>query len=399
MKTILLCITGGIAAVKAPELIRALIAKKFNVEVILTDSGSHIISKKEIEKITGNPVYQNLFPKDFDYKTVLEKRTVEHIDLADRADLIVIVPATANTVAKLAHGMADDYLTTTVLAALCPIVVCPSMNVHMWNHPATQANVERIRSLGYHLLGPDSGMLACGYEGEGRLIEMTKLTDTIVSFTSLTKPLAGKKVIVTSGGTIEPIDDVRSITNKSSGKMGVEIAQAAVLAGATVLLLRSTTSVKPKLAISELTFDTAESLETLMKTHIPLFDICIHAAAVSDFEIKNKMTGKTTSDKPLALELEPRKKILESIKSYNPNIFLVAFKAESNVSQKELVTLATKRLAQAKADLIVANDVGRPNQGFQSDTNEVTVIDVHGKTTHLPYAAKSIIAQQIISLI
>lgn len=396
-RTILLGITGGIAAVKVPDLISLL--TPYNIEVIVTPSAEKFISKETIEKKTGNPVRTSLFAKSFDQKKILRQRRVEHIDIADKADLFVIVPATANTIAKLAHGLSDDYLTTTALAATCPIVVCPSMNVHMWQHAATQQNIERLRAFGYHIAGPDSGMLACGYTGEGRLIDVTKLSQIISSFTSLTKPLAGKKVLVTAGGTIEPIDDVRIITNKSSGKMGVAIAEAAFFAGADVLLLRSKTSVAPRLAVNELIFDTADSLDALMKSNCPDYDICIHAAAVSDFVVKNTRTGKTSSAEPLALELEPRKKILESIKKYNPNIFLVAFKAESHVTNDELITLATNRLVKAHADLIVANDVGRQNQGFQADENEVFVIDKIHTMRHLAKAAKSVIAQQIIELL
>ncbi len=362
----------------------------------MTPSAERIVDPLDIKKLTGHTVFTNLFPKDFDPKNILKNRQVEHIKLADSVDLFVIVPATANTIAKLASGMADDYLTTTALAVTCPVVVCPSMNVHMWKHAAVQKNISTLRSHGYHILGPDSGMLACGYEGAGRLIDINKLTKVITQFTSLTKPLSGEKVLVTAGATIEPIDDVRVMTNKSSGKMGVALAEAAVLAGGDVLLFRSATSVAPRLAVKEMVFDTAASLETLMQKHCPQFDIAIHAAAVSDFSIKNRKVGKTSSKEPLALELEPRKKILESIKTYNPNIFLVAFKAEWNVSDNNLTQLAKERLKKAHADLIVANDVARRGQGFQSDDNEVFVIDKHGRVTHLPKASKSIIAQHII---
>lgn len=394
--TILIGITGGIAAVKIPDLIREL--GEFNIETILTPSAERFIPRSVIEELTGRSVHINLFDKNFDYKTILKNRRVEHIDLADSADLFIIVPASANIIAKLAHGMADDYLTTTALAVTCPIVICPSMNVHMWKHPATQKNIQTLRLLGYHIIVPESGMLACGYQGEGRLIDINKLADAIVSFTSLTKPLVGKKVLVTAGGTIEPIDDVRNITNKSSGKMGVALAEAASLAGGDVLLFRSKTSVSPRLTLKEICFDTAYSLEILMKKYAPDFDICIHAAAVSDFEVK-KRPGKTSSNVPLSLKLKPRKKILEMIKTYNSKIFLVAFKAESNVSDTELVSLAKKRLKKAGADLIVANDVGRKNQGFQSDKNEVFIIDTKGKVIHLPQAAKTNIAQQIIAIL
>jgi phosphopantothenoylcysteine decarboxylase/phosphopantothenate--cysteine ligase len=394
--TILLGITGGIAVVKIPELIDSLQTQGYTIEVIMTSSATQMISVPEIESRIGRKVHTQLFENTIDTKQILKERKVEHIALADRIDLFVIVPASANTIAKLAHGLSDDYLTTTALAVSCPIFVCPSMNVHMWTNPATQQNIATLHKLGYHLLGPDAGMLACGYKGEGRLIDIKTLTKTIASSLSLTKPLHGKKVLVTAGGTIEPIDDVRVITNKSSGKMGIALAEAAFLAGADVLLLRSTTAVSSRMGIQEHTFDTAESLEILMKTHCPDMDICIHTAAVSDFQVKNKKPGKTSSDRPLALELEPRKKILESIKQYNPNIFLVAFKAESHVTQKELVSLARQRLKKANADLIIANDIGKKGIGFQSDENEVIVIKPNGAVTHIPKARKSRIAEEII---
>lgn len=397
-RTILLGVTGGIAAIKIPDLIGKL-TPHYNIEVIQTQSAEHILSANQIEKLTGNRVYTTLFDKTFDANQILKKRQVEHISLSDRADLFVIVPATANVIAKLAAGFADDYLTTTALAVTCPILVCPSMNVHMWRHPATQKNMNTLRTFGYHVSGPDAGMLACGYEGEGRLIDIDTLASSIAAFMSLTKPLSGKKVLVTAGGTIEPIDDIRYISNKSSGKMGIALAEAATMAGAEVLLLRSITSVLPRLAINEEVFDTADSLEMLMKKYCPKTDICIHTAAVSDFAIKNYHQGKTSSTKPLALELEPRKKILESIKKMNPKIFLVAFKAEYNVSDKKLVELATLRLTRAHADMIVANDVGRKNQGFQSNENEVILIDANAQITYLPKAAKSVIAEKIIQIL
>ncbi len=397
--TVLLGVTGGIAAVKVPALIAKLQNRGLVVETILTPSAARIIDSQEIKNLTGKRPYTTLFPRSFSADTILNTRHVEHIDLADRASLYVIVPATANSIAKLAHGIADDYLTTTALAVTCPVLVCPSMNVHMWHHPTTQENVAKLRHLGYHIAGPARGMLACGYEGTGRLIDTAMLTQTIVSFSSVAKPLLGKNALVTAGGTIEPIDDVRMITNKSSGKMGVAMAHALVQAGATVILLRSRTSVSPELAMQEEEFDTAESLEKRMKKYLPTMDICIHAAAVSDFSVKNARHGKTSSDTPLSLELEPRKKILDSIKRIHPSVFLVAFKAESRLSPKKLVSLAQARLAHASADLIIANDVGRDATGFGSDMNDVYVITAAGQVTHIPLSPKSVVAQEIIKFL
>ena len=218
-------------------------------------------------------------------------------------------------------------------------------------------------------------------------------------FVTRSEDLKGKNIIVTAGGTTEPIDDVRVITNRSSGKMGIAIAENCFLRGADVLLLRSETSVEPRYGINEKLFDSADSLQQLLKTHVPDADICIHVAAVSDFQVKHKVPGKISSARPLPLELEPRSKILDSIKSYNPHIFLVAFKAEWGVTDEKLAALATSRLAGAKADLIVANDVGRPDQGFQAEENEVLVITKDGKSTHIKKAAKNIIADGIIDIL
>ena len=398
-KMVLIGVTGGIAAFKTLELVEHLARKNLDVRVIMTKSAASMVTPKQFQKASGNPVYQRLFDKTFDYKTILENRKVDHIELANSASLFVIVPATANAIAKIACGIADDYLTTTALAATCPILVAPSMNSHMWKNPLTQKNIQTLRNLGMHIIGPDSGMLACGYEGKGRLADIDAIEGEIMRFVTRSEDLKGKNIIVTAGGTTEPIDDVRVITNRSSGKMGIAIAENCFLRGADVLLLRSETSVEPRYGINEKLFDSADSLQQLLKTHVPDADICIHVAAVSDFQVKHKVPGKISSARPLPLELEPRSKILDSIKSYNPHIFLVAFKAEWGVTDEKLAALATSRLAGAKADLIVANDVGRPDQGFQAEENEVLVITKDGKSTHIKKAAKNIIADGIIDIL
>lgn len=394
---ILVGVTGGIAAFKTLELVKRLIKHNLDVRVIMTRSATAIAPPGAFEKITGNRVYINLFEKDFNYTTILRKRRVEHIELANRASLFVIVPATANVIAKIAHGLADDYLTTTALAATCPILVCPSMNVYMWRAAATQDNIAILQKRGILLAGPDRGMLACGYEGEGRLIDVTRLTGEILRLVSQTQDLKGKRVVVTAGGTIEPIDDVRVITNRSSGKMGVALAEACRLRGARVTLLRSHSSVLPRVFMEEKMFDTAEELTTLLKDAVPTADICFHVAAVSDFTVAHKQTGKISSEKPLPLELTPRTKILDRIKQYNSRIFLVAFKAEWNVSAKELVDLSKKRLNRAGADLIVANDVGRAGRGFQSDDNEVVLIENGAQPVHIPLSPKHEVAEMIVN--
>ena len=395
-KKILIGITGGIAAVKVPELLGHLKKRDADIDVIMTQSARKIVNPVSIEKITGHKVFTDLFPGSFDPEDILSKRSVEHVELGQQADLFVIVPATANTIAKLAAGIADDFLTTAALAATCPMLVCPSMNVFMWNNPATQKNIETLHRYGIHTFGPDAGMLACGYEGKGRLPQVGSIEHEIFRFLERTDSLKGKKVIVTAGGTVEPIDDVRVITNKSSGKMGVALAESAYLHGADVLLLRSSTAVSSRYGIPEEIFDTAADLRSKLTKHLPGADIVIHAAAVSDFTVKNPTRGKSSSDVPLSLELEPQMKILDALKSVNPGIFLVAFKAEYDIPADTLIKIARKRLQKARADMIVVNDVSRSDSGFTSDYNEVTIINKRGQTVHVPRNLKSEIADRII---
>lgn len=395
-KKILIGITGGIAAVKVPELVKHLIARQLDIDVIMTPSATSIVKPEIIEAITGNSVFIRLFDESFDPKDILSKRSVAHVDLGQHADLFVIVPATANVIAKLATGIADDYVTTTALAATCPILVCPSMNVFMWNNPATQKNIETLHRRGIHSFGPDAGMLACGYTGAGRLPQITSIEDEIVRLVNLGAALKGKNVIVTAGGTIEPIDDVRVITNKSSGKMGVAIAESAFLHGARVTLIRSTTSVSSRYGLKEELFDTAESLRQKIGKVIATTDVFIHVTAVSDFKVKNPIRGKSSSDTPLSLELEPQSKILDAIKTMNQNVYLVAFKAEYDVPKNELVAIAKNRLDKANADMIVVNDVALAGSGFQSDYNEVSIITKNGKVTPVARAPKPMIADAIV---
>ena len=221
-------ISGGIAAVKAPELMRLLTKKGYQVECVLTRSAVNFV------KLPGVKVYVDLFESGFNAKKVLVQRQVEHIALADKADLILIAPATANLMAKLAHGIADDYLTTLILATKAPVIICPAMNVNMWNHPAVKENLAKVKQLGYEIINPVAGRLACGYEGLGRLAELKKITAAVVERLKISDSLRGKKILVTAGPTREPIDEVRFITNASSGKTGTAIAEAAKKRGAEV---------------------------------------------------------------------------------------------------------------------------------------------------------------------
>ena len=395
-RTVLLGVTSGIAAYKTLDLIKKLREENIDVFVIMTDHAAKMVDSKEFEKASGNEVSIDLFKKDFDYKNILKERKVDHIDLADKADVMIIAPATANIIAKLAHGIAEDFLTTTTLAVTAPIIICPSMNVNMWNNPVVRENVNKLKAFGYHTINPTSGMLACGYEGEGRLADIEDIKSEILTHLTYAKSLSGKKIIVTAGGTIERIDDVRVITNRSSGKMGVALAEECYLRGADVLLLRTKNSVKPRYLIKEETFSTTDDLFDLTKKHVPEYDILYHNAAVSDFIVENKFSGKISSEDNINLILKPQIKILHQIKSLNPNIKLIGFKAVHDSEEKEMIKIAQQKLEESGSDVIIVNDIGKKDRGFEVDTNEVYIVLKNGKTKHLPLASKKQIAKQIV---
>jgi phosphopantothenoylcysteine decarboxylase/phosphopantothenate--cysteine ligase len=398
-KTVVIGVSSGIAAYKEIDLIKLLKKDDLEVFVVMSQNAVKMISPDEFESASGNKVFIELFKKGFNFKTVLEKRKVDHIDLADKADLIVIVPATANTIAKIAHGIADDFLTTTLLAVTSPVIVCPSMNVNMWQNPLVQQNVSKLKNIGYQIIEPVKGMLACGYEGKGRLEDINLIKEEIMRQLNRAKSLSGKKVIVTAGGTLEKIDSVRYITNKSSGKMGIAIAEECYLRGADVLLLRAKSSVTPRYLITEEVFETAEELSNIIENQISNCNMFFHVAAVSDFQIAGAIDGKISSKKGIALQLKPRQKILDNLKKLNPKMDLIAFKAEYGLGKSEMIRVAYKRLQEAKADAIVANDISRSDRGFQADTNEAYVVLKNGEYHKIPLSSKREVASELVDFV
>lgn len=397
-KTIVLGISSGIAAHKVLELIDKLRQDGSDVTVIMTQSACSMISVEEVEKVSGNTVYTSLFPQNFDREKILKERIVDHIEVAKKADLLVIAPATANTIAKIANGIADDFLTTTLLATLAPVLICPSMNTNMWYHPAVQENITKLQNRGYSILYPESGELACGTEGVGRLAAVESIHKEIKSILETSQRLAGKKIIVTAGGSQEPIDDVRVITNKSSGKMGVAIAEECYRQGAEVLLLRSTTAVQTNLPLKQELFESAGDLEKLIKDHVRSYDMIFHVAALSDYTV-DKTKGKIDSKNSLTLELRPTTKIINEIKIWNPKIKLIGFKAVSNVSVEELKVKSLSKLQKSHADYIVANDVGKKEIGFNSDDNEVYIFSNNEDLIKIDRVSKKHIAKKIVDYI
>ncbi|MDE2590876.1 MAG: bifunctional phosphopantothenoylcysteine decarboxylase/phosphopantothenate--cysteine ligase CoaBC [Patescibacteria group bacterium] len=397
MKTIIFGITGGIAAFKTQEVIKLLKKNGISIEVIMTDAAKALTNKEEIENIIEKKVYANLFD-NVNTQKILEERKVEHITLADRASCIVIAPATANVMAKLAQGLADDYLTTVVLAATCPVLIFPSMNVHMWQHPATQENVRVLRQRGYIVVDPDSGPLACGYEGKGKLPHPDTIATEIRRLVEKRNSLQGKTILVTAGGTKEPIDDVRFIGNHASGKMGAALADAVTLRGANVVYVYGENSVMPQYPVRSESFSTADDLESILKKEVLHANVVFHSAAVSDFSVE-KYTGKLTSSSEVILHLSPRKKILSEIKQWNSNILLIGFKAEVGISETELIKKTKIRMQESNADFMIANEVGKKDRGFAVDTNEVCVVKKTGEIAKIPLATKREIAEKIIDFV
>lgn len=395
-KTILIGITGGIAAYKILDLIKLFKNEGYEIFVIMTKQATKMISPKDFEKVSGNKILVNLFEKNFDYRQVLKIRKVEHIDLADKASIMVIAPATANIIGKLAHGIADDFLTTTALAFTGPIIICPSMNVNMWGNQLVQENLNKLKSVSYHIIEPAAGMLACGYEGVGRLEDVQTIKNEVVKQIERVDSLKGKKIIITAGGTMEKIDEVRYITNRSSGKMGIALAEECYLRNANVLLLRAKNSVKPRYLINEKIFETAEDLFSLIKKNIKNTDFFYQAAAVSDYKVDKSFKGKISSEKSLNLKLVPQIKIIDQIKKISPKTILIAFKAEYNLSEKLLIEKALEKLKESQADIVVANDISRRNRGFESDNNEVYIVSSNKKVKKIPLSSKREVAKSII---
>lgn len=396
-KTIVIGVTASIAAYKVLNIIKALRKKGNDVHVIMTQHATHLVNSKDFEKASGNPVQIQLFAQSVDYQAYLKQdKPMRHISLADEADLLLVCPATANVMAKVAHGFADDLLTSSILATNAPVVFAPAMNVKMWKNPTTQGNVRKLKKNGYFFVDPEYGDLACGYKGVGRLAQGEKILEMVEQLLQTSNQLAGKKVVVTAGATEEALDAVRIITNRSSGKMGAAIADEASTRGAEVILIRGKNAVSGRLHYKEIIVETSDQMLFVLKKELADAHMVFHTAAVSDFSLPKTITKKVKSDKNWRLILEPTMKILGQLKKINPNVYVVAFKAEYNVSPKKLIDSAYDILSDSHADLAVANDVGKKGRGFSVDTNEVYIVDGKKKNVHLRLAPKQKIAQQLI---
>ncbi|GAK39798.1 bifunctional phosphopantothenoylcysteine decarboxylase/phosphopantothenate--cysteine ligase CoaBC [Paenibacillus urinalis] len=388
-KKIVLGVSGGIAAYKAAALTSKLVQKGAEVHVIMTASAKEFITELTLQSLSRNPVYTDTFDER-------DASVVSHINLADTADLVLVAPATANVIAKMAHGLADDMLTTTLLATTAPVMVAPAMNVHMYEHPAVIHNMNTLYSRGVHFIEPGVGQLACGYVGKGRLEEPETIVDVIERFfgeEEAGKPLLGKKMVVTAGGTIERIDPVRYITNDSSGKMGVAFAKTAKDMGAEVTLIAANIQVKYPEGITVVPVQSADDMHQAVFERLEQSDIVVKAAAVADYrpmeaaKQKIKKSGET-----LTLELVKTVDILEALGKAKTHQFLIGFAAETN----DLELHAASKLERKNADLIVANDVTQEGVGFGTDTNAVKIFDKQGLVKEIPVTAKEEVARQVL---
>ena len=393
-KNILVGISGGIAAYKSAELIRLFKKADANVRVCMTDGAKEFITPLTLQALSGNPVHSTLLDPE-------AEAGMGHIELARWADLLVIAPATADLMARMRAGMANDLLTTLVLASNAPIHIAPAMNQQMWAHPATQDNVAELAKR-HNILGPAAGEQACGDVGYGRMLEPQEIFDEVIkSLDALElsntpeQQLLGKKVLITAGPTREPLDPVRYLTNRSSGKMGYAIAEAAAVMGAQVVLVSGPTQLSVSDKIKRIDIETAEQMLSAVSAEVKGCDIFIAAAAVADYRLKEIATKKMKKQgSGLHLELEQNPDILATTSIANPDLFSVGFAAETN----DVIEYATAKLKRKQLNMIVANQVGI-NKGFDKDSNQVDILTANGEHITLPEMNKKQLAFDILDII
>ncbi|MES1039165.1 bifunctional phosphopantothenoylcysteine decarboxylase/phosphopantothenate--cysteine ligase CoaBC [Peribacillus simplex] len=389
-KKVLLCVTGGIAVYKAAALTSKLTQEGAHVKVIMSDSAREFVTPLTFQALSRNDVYTDTFDEK-------DSSVIAHIDLADWADIILLAPATANVIGKVANGIADDMITTTLLATEAPVWVAPAMNVHMYAHPAVQKNMETLRSFGYHFIEPGEGYLACGYVGKGRLEEPETIVEHLNRYfderKSHQQPLKGKKFLITAGPTREAIDPVRYVTNHSSGKMGYALAEKAIEMGAEVTLITGPVNLTPPSKAEVIPVVSAADMYIAVFDQFDSSDVVIMTAAVADYKPKiyhaQKMKKQPGEN---VIEFERTKDILMELGENKTHQFLVGFAAETNNVEE----YAKGKLAKKNADMIVANNVTAPGAGFGTDTNIVTIYDKDGSATELPKMSKADIAKSIL---
>jgi phosphopantothenoylcysteine decarboxylase/phosphopantothenate--cysteine ligase len=385
-------VSGGIAAYKAAELVRLLQDRGLRVQVIMTRAAQEFVQPLTFAALSGEKVITDLFGAGAEEPNI--DSAVEHIAVAQSIDALVVAPATADVLAKFAHGEANDFLTTLFLATTAPVVVAPAMNVNMWDNPATQANIEVLQQRGVRVVDPDSGYLACGMIGAGRLASNDKIVDAVLAALDARPDLAGETVLVTAGGTREPIDPVRYIGNRSSGKMGYALAEAALRRGANVILISAPTGLKPPSAAEYVPVQTAAEMRGAVLDRLERSTILIKAAAVADFTVRNAVDHKMKRKGPVTLELEPTPDILAEVGARKGSRIVVGFAAETENGLEN----ARKKLVSKSLDAIVLNDVSQPGIGFDSERNAVTIL-THSGAESVPETSKWEVAHRVLDAV
>ena len=391
---IALGVTGGIAAYKAGEIVRLLQERGVRVHVIMTGSAQEFVRPLTFAALSGEKVITGLFSGGNEQPNL--ESAVEHIAVAQSIDALLVAPATADTLAKFAQGIANDFLSTLYLATKAPVIIAPAMNVNMWEHPATRANLETLRQRGVQVVEPDSGYLACGMNGAGRLAEPEHIVAAALERMGISQDLAGETVLVTAGPTHEPVDPVRYLGNRSSGKMGYSLAEAALRRGAHVVLVSGPTALTPPAAAEIIFVETAQQMRTAVLDRWESAGIIVMAAAVADYHVKSIASEKIKRSGPIELQLEPNPDILADLGSLRhatgkSTPLLIGFAAETT----NLLENARAKLTRKRVDAIVLNDVARAEIGFNSDRNEVTVVTAQD-TIAIPEASKLDVAGKIL---
>jgi phosphopantothenoylcysteine decarboxylase/phosphopantothenate--cysteine ligase len=383
-KKIVLGVTGGIAAYKAVELLRLLVSAGAQVQVVMTQSAQEFVTPLTFQTLSGEPVRTGLFGPEAD--------PLEHISLAQAVDALVIAPATANCLGKMAAGIGDDLLTTLVLAATRPILVCPAMNVKMYENPVVQENLERLRRRGFHLMPPDMGEMACGAYGSGRLPEPAAIVEALAAILS-PKDLQGYQILVSAGPTHEDLDPVRFLTNRSTGKMGYALARMAQRRGAAVCLVSGPAALAPPPGVERHLVRSALEMQQALVTRFPQTDALIMSAAVSDYRPAGCAEQKIKrGSEEMLVKLTHNPDILASLGALKTRQVMVGFAAET----QDILQHAQQKLARKHLDLIVANDVSAPDSGFAVDTNQVTLIHRSGEAESLPLLSKEDVADRVL---
>jgi phosphopantothenoylcysteine decarboxylase/phosphopantothenate--cysteine ligase len=384
-------VSGGIAAYKAAELVRALQQHALDVHVVMTEAAMQFIQPLTFASLTGHKVITTLWTPPESPDSNLDS-AIEHIEAAQTTDLLVVAPATANILAKFAHGIADDFLTTLYLATTAPVIVAPAMNVNMWQHAATQANLDILASRNIHIVPPDSGYLACGMTGSGRLADTPAIVEAVLGVLHHRNDLAGETVLVTAGGTREALDPVRFLGNRSSGKMGYALAEAAERRGARVLLVSAPTALRPPANVEVVPVTTTEEMRAAVLNRMDDATIVIKAAAVADYRPLKQAEQKMKRSGPLTIDLEPTEDILaEAVARRHPGQLIIGFAAET----QDPVAHGRAKLLRKGADAIVLNDVSREGIGFDSDRNAVTFL-TRTTAVELPEMSKRELADRIL---